>query len=87
MKHWLNEGLEMLKVLRKARKQSREKSNKKRRNHNRNLRSESLQAWGYRIKSDMTRKASSNIVVDLTVGEESLTHFLSTWLTKHAMKL
>lgn len=53
----------------------------------RNLRSESLQAWGYRIKSDMTRKASSNIVVDLTVGEESLTHFLSTWLTKHAMKL
>lgn len=35
MKHWLNEGLEMLKVLRKARKQSREKSNKKRRNHNR----------------------------------------------------
>ena len=31
MKHWLNEGLEILKVLRKARKQSREKSNKKRR--------------------------------------------------------
>ena len=26
MKHWLNEGLEMLKVLRKARKQSRERS-------------------------------------------------------------
>tara|TARA_A100001201_G_scaffold139439_1_gene131364 strand:+ start:1882 stop:2199 length:318 start_codon:yes stop_codon:yes gene_type:complete len=42
------------------------------------LRSESLQAWGYRIKSDITRKASSNIVVDLTVLEESLTHFLST---------
>lgn len=35
MKHWLNEGLEILKVLRKARKQSRVKSNKKRRNHNR----------------------------------------------------
>ena len=34
MKHWLNEGLEILRVLRKARKQSREKSNKKRRNHN-----------------------------------------------------
>ena len=43
-----------------------------------NLRSESLQTWGYRIKSDKYRKASSNIVVDLTVGEESLTHFLST---------
>lgn len=36
MKHWLNEGLEIIKVLRKARKQSREKSNKKRRNHNKN---------------------------------------------------
>ena len=35
MKHWLNESLEILKVLRKARKQSRVKSNKKRRNHNR----------------------------------------------------
>ena len=44
MKHWLNEGLEMLRVLHKAKKQSREVSKQKSKKQNKKTTS---QVWVY----------------------------------------